>query len=108
MLNRITIFVTDIVVVVTFLFLVATITQTPQQYYDIYAQIPGVPGSDNSNNNSSDNTASEITTTNNTAASSANFVTYQSNKSGYTLQYPSDWAVHEYETLNSVVISSIM
>lgn len=36
----------------------------------------------------------------------ANFVTYQSDKSGYTLQYPSDWSVHEYETLNSVVISS--
>jgi hypothetical protein len=100
MLKKLTIFV----VVISFLFLFSVIIQQPQ-HYNVYAQIPGIPRSGNSNNNPSENTASE-TPTNNTAASSANFVTYQSNKLGYTLQYPSDWSVHEYETLNSVVISS--
>jgi PsbP-like protein len=96
MANLITIFA---VVIMTALVLFAT-TQQQQQY--AYAQIPGLLGSDNSNNNS----PSENRASNNTAASSSNFVTYQSDKSGYTLQYPGDWSVHEYDTLNSVVISS--
>ena len=105
MLNRLTSFVpSSSIMIITFLFLFATMIQAPQ-HYNVYAQIPGIPGSGNSNNNPSENTVSEATT-NNTAASSANFVTYHSDKSGYTLQYPSDWSVHEYETLNSVVISS--
>jgi hypothetical protein len=102
MLNRLTIFVTSSIMVITFLFLFSVIIQQPLQHYNVYAQIPGIPGSDNSNNDPSENTASE-STTNNTAASSANFIPYHSDKSGYTLQYPSDWSVHEYETLNSVV-----
>jgi hypothetical protein len=105
MLNRLTSFVpSSSIMIITFLFLFATMIRAPQ-HYNVYAQIPGIPGSGNSNNNPSENTVSEATT-NNTAASSANFVTYHSDKSGYTLQYPSDWSVHEYETLNSVVISS--
>jgi hypothetical protein len=78
-----------------------SIISTTQQF--IFAQIPGIPGSDNGNN------PGEIqpsqTTTNN-ATSSSDFVTYQSDKLGYTLQYPNDWSVHEYERFNSVVISS--
>ena len=105
MLKKLTIFVVASIIVISFLFLFATIIQQPPHHYNVYAQIPGIPGSGNSNNNPSENTVSEATT-NNTAASSANFVTYHSDKSGYTLQYPSDWSVHEYETLNSVVISS--
>jgi hypothetical protein len=101
MTKLITIFV---VVIMTALVLFTT-TQQQQQYTN--AQIPGIiPGSDNSNNNNpSENTESE-TTTNNIAVSSADFVTYHSDKLGYTLQYLSDWSVHENETLNSVVISS--
>ena len=92
MVNIITIFV---VVIMTELVFFAT-----QQQYT-YAQIPGLPGSDNSNN-PSENTASE-TATNNTTNS--DFVTYHSDRFGYTIQYPSHWSVHEYERLNSVVIS---
>ncbi len=101
MLNRLTIFVASSIMLLV-LFLFVAIIQTLQQQY-VYAQIPGLPGSDNSNN-PSDNTASETTTNNTTVIN--DFVTYQSDKLGYTLQYPSDWSVHEYDTLNSVVISS--
>jgi hypothetical protein len=34
------------------------------------------------------------------------FLTYHSDKLGYSLQYPSDWSVHEYPHLTSIVISS--
>src|SRR6266496_2772662 len=101
MLNRLTIFVASSIMLLV-LFLFVAIIQTLQQQY-VYAQIPGLPSSDNSNN-PSDNTASETTTNNTTVIN--DFVTYQSDKLGYTLQYPSDWSVHEYDTLNSVVISS--
>jgi hypothetical protein len=79
MLNRLTSFVpSSSIMIITFLFLFATMIQAPQ-HYNVYAQIPGIPGSGNSNNNPSENTVSEATT-NNTAASSANFVTYHSDK----------------------------
>jgi hypothetical protein len=65
-----------------------------------FAQIPGILGSDN---NPDENTASE-SATNNTASS--DFVTYQNEKFGYTLQYPGDWSVSEFARLDSVVITS--
>jgi hypothetical protein len=85
-----------------FIISIIVISIIPVTQQITFAQIPGILDSDNSNN-PSENTASG-SATNNTASS--DFVTYQNDNFGYTLQYPSDWSVNEFARLDNVVITS--
>jgi hypothetical protein len=85
-----------------FIIAIIVISIIPVTQQITFAQIPGILDSDNSNN-PSENTPTG-SATNNTASS--DFVTYQNDNFGYTLQYPSDWSVNEFARLDNVVITS--
>ncbi len=99
MLNRLTIFVSGNIVVISLLFLFAIVIQQPSQHYNVYAQIPGISslsGNNNTINNS--NTDTETTTTNKTTSNN-DLLTYENSDFGFKVQYPLNWI--RYETIIS-------